>query len=57
MQLSKYHKAETQVEKDAIICDPAKIFHKAFENVRPVFQFTRYIKSGTIYMVSHSHWL
>ena len=53
-QVARYHKAKTQAEKDQIVCDPIKIFHMAVANVKPVFKFTRYIKGGTIYMVSGS---
>ncbi|KAF6019449.1 MRPS7 [Bugula neritina] len=51
IQLDKYYKAQSDFEREQIICDPLKIFHLAFANVKPVFRLLRHIKSGTIYMV------
>ncbi|XP_067936049.1 small ribosomal subunit protein uS7-like [Watersipora subatra] len=51
IQLEKWHKADTEEDRQAVVCDPNKIFHQAFENVKPVFKLQRYIKAGTIYMV------
>jgi len=54
IQLDKYYKAQSDFEREQIICDPLKIFHLAFANVKPVFRLLRHIKSGTIYMVRKS---
>lgn len=51
IQVARYHKAADEDEKSFIECDPFKIFHRAFENIKPAFMFMRHIKGGTIYMV------
>ncbi|KAK8375266.1 hypothetical protein O3P69_020320 [Scylla paramamosain] len=49
VQLQKRNTAETEEEKEAIVCDPLKIFKQAVENGRPVLQLVPIKRGGVKY--------
>ncbi|XP_048411187.2 small ribosomal subunit protein uS7m [Stegostoma tigrinum] len=49
-QIESYHKA-SESEKDAIECNPYKIFHQALENCKPVIGLTSIQRGGKSYQV------
>lgn len=51
MQLEKYHQAQTQEEKDAIIVNPHIIFNRAVDNCKPVLETCKVVKAGVMYHV------
>nr|CAG4650458.1 EOG090X0CZM [Sida crystallina] len=51
IQLSKYHQAPTEAEKEEIELNPVVILHKAIENCQPILQLTPIKRGGTTYQV------
>ena len=51
LQIEKYHKAETQEEKDAIELDPKKIFDEAGVNCSPMLITQSARRGGVMYTV------
>lgn len=50
-QLTKYHSAKTQEERDTIETNPYKIIHQAVENCKPLLSLEEVRKGGVIYRV------
>lgn len=51
IQLRKYHKAETDEEKQAIELRPKAIFHQAVDNCKPILKLTPIKRGGVRYQV------
>lgn len=51
IQLTKYHKAETEEEKQKIILNPFEIFHLAVENCKPIMELCPVRRGGIRYQV------
>ena len=52
IQLRKYHRAETEEEKQEIELSPLKVFHSAVENCKPVLITQDAKRGGVIYKVN-----
>ncbi|XP_043464904.1 28S ribosomal protein S7, mitochondrial [Leptopilina heterotoma] len=53
IQIERFHKAETQEEKDEIELDPITILHKAVENASPALETVKLRRGGVKYDVPH----
>ncbi|VDO92709.1 unnamed protein product [Soboliphyme baturini] len=51
IQLKKYFAAKTDAEREAIECDPRKIFHSAIKNCTPALKLTPVTRGGITYQV------
>ena len=51
LQLAKYYKATTNVERAEIELNPITIFHKALDNCKPILQLTPIKRGGSTYQV------
>ncbi|CAG9798521.1 unnamed protein product [Chironomus riparius] len=51
IQIERYHKAQTEEEKENIVLNPVTILHMAIENVRPILMVTPVRRGGVKYQV------
>ena len=51
IQIERYHKAQTEEEKEKIVLNPVTILHMAIENVRPILMVTPVRRGGVKYQV------